>query len=404
MLFSASDGTDPGGNLWRTDATTSGTRLVRDINPDGYNDPTYLTAVGGTVYFRVIWQTAAGEDYRLWRSDGTSAGTRLVGGVDLSYPMETGVLNGRLYFSARDPTHGVELWRSDGTAAGTRLVRDINPGAMDSDPSYFTEMNGILYFNAHDELWRSDGTAAGTRLVRAIWPAAPHLFTPMNGRLYFRALDPSSDDPTTPGQDYALWRTDGTAAGTSPIRRTNGSEVPVGDLTEMNGTLYFSAADAAHGYELWRSDGTAAGTRLVRDICPGSPESNPQWLTAAGGKLFFTANDGTHGREPWVSDGTSAGTRLLRDINPDSAPPPGESLSDPSELTAVGGTLYFRAVDSRGEELWQSDGTPTGTTQVRDIFVGPKGSRPASLTSIGGTLYFDARDWRHGYELWKAVP
>ena len=54
-----------------------------------------------------------------------------------------------------------------------------------------------------------------------------------------------------------------------------------------------------NGTELWKSDGTEAGTVLVKDINPGSSYgygygSNPYELTAVGGTLFFTANDGTH--------------------------------------------------------------------------------------------------------------
>ena len=42
-----------------------------------------------------------------------------------------------------------------------------------------------------------------------------------------------------------------------------------GQLTNVSGTLYFSADDGRHGQELWRSDGTARGTRMVKDINPG---------------------------------------------------------------------------------------------------------------------------------------
>src|SRR4051812_12663058 len=41
-------------------------------------------------------------------------------------------------------------------------------------------------------------------------------------------------------------------------------------LTNVNGTMYFSASDGATGQELWKSDGTAAGTVLVKDISAGS--------------------------------------------------------------------------------------------------------------------------------------
>ena len=52
------------------------------------------------------------------------------------------------------------------------------------------------------------------------------------------------------------------------------------------------AYDAAHGMELWKSDGTAAGTVLVKDINPGTASSIPSFLTNVNGTLFFTANDG----------------------------------------------------------------------------------------------------------------
>ena len=87
------------------------------------------------------------------------------------------------------------------------------------------------------------------------------------------------------------------------------------DLTKVNGTLYFTANDGAHGIELWKSDGTAAGTVMVKDIGHGSTDS-PTSLTNVNGTLYFAADDGVHGAELWKSDGTAAGTVMVEDIDP----------------------------------------------------------------------------------------
>jgi ELWxxDGT repeat protein len=81
-----------------------------------------------------------------------------------------------------------------------------------------------------------------------------------------------------------------------------------------------------------------------------------------GNKLFFTANDGSKGQELWVSHGSATGTRLVRDIRL------GPVGSSPRELTAVGQQVVFWANDgSTGEELWISDGTETGTRQLANL-------------------------------------
>ena len=88
--------------------------------------------------------------------------------------------------------------------------------------------------------------------------------------------------------------------------------------TAVAGKLFFTADDGTHGPELWSSNGTGAGTVLVKDVKPGVPnakDSGPTNLTDVGGTLFFAANDGIHGAEPWASDGTEAGTVLVKDVN-----------------------------------------------------------------------------------------
>jgi ELWxxDGT repeat protein len=65
--------------------------------------------------------------------------------------------------------------------------------------------------------------------------------------------------------------------------------------------------------------------------------------------------------------------------------------------------LFFAAFDATsGQELWSSDGTATGTTQVKDIYPGADGSYPYELIGVGNNLFFKANDGTNGAELWKA--
>ena len=90
-----------------------------------------MTLVGKTLYFTA---NDGKHGVELWKSDGTKRGTKLVKDINPSSESEDSdignlvALRKRLYFTANDGKHGLELWRSDGTNRGTTLVKDINPG------------------------------------------------------------------------------------------------------------------------------------------------------------------------------------------------------------------------------------------------------------------------------------
>jgi ELWxxDGT repeat protein len=382
-------------------------QMVLDINPGTMSSHPYpMVAIGSTTYF------AADDGVHgvvLWKSDGTAAGTVLVKDIDTSstydYVSFLTNVNGTLFFSAYTYLGGYSLWKSDGTPAGTVPVSF----SFRNFVGYLANVNGTLFFNADDgehgyELWKSDGTAAGTTLVKDIWPGGvggyyggywpngsyPKDLTNVNGTLFFTAQDGIHDGSM-------LWKSDGTAAGTVLVKdiRSDGLGALPPMLTNVNGTLFLQANDGVSGPELWKSDGTAAGTTLVKDIYSGIGGSYPGSLASVNGTLFFSARNATAGRELWKSDGTAAGTVLVKDINP------GNASSNPSHLANVNGTLFFSAYNATtGYELWKSDSTTAGTVLVEDINPGSASSSPSSLTNVDGTLFFSADDGIHGSELW----
>ena len=125
--------------------------MVNIRSGSGGSYPSYLTAVGNTLYFSASDGTNGNE---LWKSDGTSTGTVMVkdirSGSSSSDPDEFIAVGNTLYFSATDGNNGYELWKSDGTASGTVMVKDIYSGSSSSDPQYLTAVGNTLYFVADD--------------------------------------------------------------------------------------------------------------------------------------------------------------------------------------------------------------------------------------------------------------
>lgn len=420
LYFTAEDGVH-GREIWKTDGTTDGTVMLKDISPEASTEPgaSQLSRIGGSLYFSGYDQV---HGFELWKSDGTSSGTTLLKNIAASpitadsRPADFLEVDGIVYFTADDGKNGRELWRSDGTLSGTRLVKDIRAGAYGSDPSMLTNVNGVIYFVANDgqvrgEIWRSDGTASGTMRATGIAPlySDPRVgwMTNVNGVLYFVATIESYYWGTIEGPE--LWKIDSTAiggCGCGPgavmVKNIRAGEVGSNpsELTNHNGILYFTADDGIHGSELWRSDGTTNGTVMVKDIRSGDMSSGPGRFEVVGRNIFFTANDSTHGTELWKTDGTTSGTMLVRDIRS------GSLSSDPDFLTNVNGTLYFAAHDGvNGRELWKSDGTTSGTVVVKDILPGAAGifeGPDPNFTDVVGTLYFVANDGTNGRELWRS--
>ena len=93
----------------RTDGTPSGTRELRSGMI-----PRQLTAVGNTLYFEGFDSKHGNE---LWQSDGTPRGTRLVRdirrGDRSSRPRNLTAVGKSLFVTAEDKSHGRELWRAE---------------------------------------------------------------------------------------------------------------------------------------------------------------------------------------------------------------------------------------------------------------------------------------------------
>jgi ELWxxDGT repeat protein len=460
-------------------------RLVTDLVPGATgSDPTFAMNDNGFVVFSAIDPQT--NQRGLWRSDGTADGTVLLrAGLSpaktnsaTDFSPETAVRFGAnndkwkslLFFAANDGVNGTEPWISDGTPAGTVLIQNINPNPApnnSSNPDFRAVVNGTVYFAAADDgvnrgLWRTvtaiDGTVTAER-VPGVPPnlvlSSENFLTNVNGKVFFAA-----DDGTTGDELWVFDTSTGLTSLVKDIRPPNtfgnlGSN-PL-ELTDVNGTLYFTADDGSTpgGTELWKSDGTTAGTVRVQHFQPGAPDfvenltyangflffaasdgpnedlmaldahpgkgnaisklatftNAPTNLTAVASTLFFTANDGVNGQELWQAVPQAAGGFAVNLVRRTDGHVINQNLagSFPQHLTAVVDTLFFSADDGvNGQELWRTVPVPGGSfaaelvrqTNGNDINPGPVGSDPADLVNVNGRLFFSADDGVHGRELW----
>lgn len=421
-----------GRELWVTDGSPAGTRLVKDVSPGTLsthfsNQERALGAdffqLGGYVYWRRSGEI--NQNFELWRTDGTAEGTALVlslgpalgpgcEALSLQFASMAWVaVRGNAAYFIPQACEG-QVWKLDGGTGATSLVAsfpvdriyNVNGHIVtfddktirfsdDPDGGFSAPMTGFdLYVppfafeegllllasgTSFKELWTSDGTAAGTIRRASGIQFSPDKILGVSGT---KALFSSWLSV------YAVDLVTG-AVGSIPNSGQVYSAAPLG-----NSLLIYSrdGTQSSSGYRLWRTDGTELGTTLLRSFPDYSISYWPSF-TAMGGRLYFEGNDVEHGPEPWVTDGTPEGTALLADVNPG-------PVASRVTLGAIGARLLLVADHaSLGRELWISDGSPAGTTSLLANIADDTGaSRPGFLTASGSRLYFQAYHPETGYE------
>lgn len=285
--------------------------LLTDKIPTSYT-PVAVKVIGTKAYF-----TATDEHgTELWVSDGTVAGTKMIKDINAgnasSDPYSLYVYKNNIYFGANDGS-GITFWKSNGTKAGTVKVKNVVPyggNVFAADyMDFYCIVNDVLYFNAStdkygEELWKTDGTSAGTVLVKNIsygsGGSEPGFLTNVNGELFFTQYN------------FALWKSDGTPGGTVLVKNIDASpdSYLFTERCVADNKLFFNTKNL-----LWVSDGTDAGTHLVADNGLNGV-SNIKNLVAAGDKIFFNGTSDASNAELYVGDARQAIANPVVENNP----------------------------------------------------------------------------------------
>ena len=317
-----------------------------DVNstPDYALRPGSVVAYGETSWF-------INNSTQLWRTDGTQAGTRLVfettqvAGGFRPYPIAG--INGQLLFQSADVQHGNEIWITDDTAIGAHFVKDLTPGIFDSvvTDSIVFKNEVFLQLQVSDStvpwprFYRTDGTSDGTVPLFG----DPSMLGQITGAYHFTFLQATNEFVFLvvhrPGIDE-LFRTDGTHEGTQSL----GEFTHIATSTVFKDQLAFVEDQNGTNGSVWTSDGSLSGTRKIQ--LPGSLNLEAPFLTVAAARLIVEGN------ELWTTDLTPSGTVLV-------------SGNWNSQLLRTGNYFYYFQYESNlATKLFRTDLTLTETVEI----------------------------------------
>ena len=292
-------------------------------------------------------------------------------------------MSGFLFTTTSDGT--TSIYSSDGTVAGTE---DLDVSRFDYATNAisgtdFTPFAGHTLFlggsgtgsMAYDAVYRTDGTSAGT---------TPSVINGAGGADAESGLWVLGDAVLTSGStglaSYGLYASpDG----------VNFSEIETGagarDITVSGSLGYFAGISESPvgsgtiSAGLWCTDGTAAGTQQI--TVPGQSLDVVDIVSLGRGKVVFFNQDQSGAIALWTTDGTSAGTvPISNDIL-------GSNLGTVAGGATAGGKAYFVADAADGvASLWATDGTSAGTVKLLGGEPGSPHRAPSIFGSWNGKL------------------
>ena len=404
---------------FRSDGTPKATVPIKALPVKPYEDQLIGTINGKHVH------SARHDGGTLLVTD-PDADTNVLYRTKLTYSSNPGDLTvspgGDLYFTTASTSYsGPEpweeyvyeraLWRKSGNKAPVKLA-DL-PGSIGHlsparDVTFFTvrisdddPRTSHDFPKGHSELWRTDGTRKGTfkltdnanRLTFGGGPPFP-IAQLVGDTMYFYVgyKSPHFGSDESEESMGALWKSDGTKAGTVKV-----TDAKIREMSAAGDRLYFIDGEGA----LWTSDGTADGTERLSRFADGA---FGRFIPTKRG-IFFTretdyGSDSLDDINLYFTDGTPANTHHLGGFLEDRV---GYSFRRQDWYAEVKGNLFFIAnTPEHGPELWKSNGTPEGTALVTDIREGAEGSNPTSITEHEGFAWFFADDGKTGPQLWRS--
>ncbi|HSD14048.1 MAG TPA: ELWxxDGT repeat protein [Flavobacterium sp.] len=297
--FSANDGVN-GRELWRSDGTSSGTYMVKDLTAGSADSTISPFCVFNNKVFFVL-----GGGREIWYTDGTESGTHLFYSAYNIYALKA--IGNKLYFIANTVNSsygGNSLYVTDINLSVPQL---LGTWVGNQGINQLTEFNNELYFVVQSTIFKSNGTVSGTIRVSNYLSTNIKNLKVCGNYIYF------THNPIN--ESIRLWRTDGTENGTIQLAAATQSNYFFNCLTchqnqlfyfyDYSAPYYVSELNKFYYKNVWKTDGTNVSNhslnidnsqQFLNDYSHGAYN-----MFSTDSKIYFLANNGYSGDELYVA-------------------------------------------------------------------------------------------------------
>ena len=359
--------------LYATDGSRNKPRKIYTFKDSNYASRSNIKIFNDRLYF---YGNDPKHGVELWSTDGTSAGTKLV--FDLYTGSKSSMYNNgqllacrdKLFFVAqRDFREGYELFYISSINGGPWLFNDYTPNSGISSFVSLAEGNDSFFFfnvmnTSPPQSFVSDGNMDNTRKFHNPKDPEPNEYYYTYG--VQRTKNFTLVSSYTNGTGLEFFKSDPQLNNLGLLRDINpgiGSSLNgnISKIFEVNGKAYFLGFNFMLGNDIWVTDGTTDSTIIYFEF-PNNNQNTSDILHQWNNRLFFAEtvdlNIGTELYELNINRNTGI---VEHDLSTYSIYPnpirAGEQLHLPETITQI--SMY----NSMGQLVWQEE-TKDGNCQI----------------------------------------
>lgn len=371
--------------IWKSDGTYNGTVKISNTTQPFETLYNQIIRHKDKIYLAMADSSHGME---LWVSDGTAAGTKLIKDIDASpgfssNPYGFTVFNDYLYFAANTSVLGEELWKTDGTEAGTVLVKDImkgiGSGLYNAAQNICALGDSLIFSGKRDsveaiELLYLDKNSDSIRLFKEFYslpytnsyPSITHRNRDMIGLVAY-----VGDSSITYIYDRKKFRR-------VIFDQFKPQVTALYTIFPFNQIKMVVAYTELTGYEYWVWDGRSDTLRLLMDIAPGPSSSfSSDHVSIIGNTMYFIGFNPLINTDIWKTKGTFETTQVALEVT---------DLQTLGNLFDFNGKTYLFALldNSVGFEiyLFEPESSITQTKPASDFLLYPNPCKSGSVITV----------------------